>query len=297
VQTCLAQSLERVAVITEMKLNHGDIRIRAAGGNAFERPLPLQSLYPGTRIEVSEDALVTILFTREAKSLTIGARLSPYEITEPAETGARFLNRFASVASELFGTRESRKSTLLGTRGKTQPVVLVMPRNSKLLTDTLTFQWSGVKEGSASLKVHGLEGPLWRADNLAGRELTYPPTAPRLKPGIEYTWNIEEQGVASEKAWFSVLTPEELAGVEEKLAAVQNATGLSKSTQSLVKALLLASHELYHDARQELLQAIKSDPREPTLRFLLAEIYERTGLISLATEEFERTQRLLRKGG
>ena len=63
-----AQSQEAVAVITELKLNRGDVQIRPAGKKAVEKPAPLQSLYMGTQVVVSKDASVVILFTESIKN-------------------------------------------------------------------------------------------------------------------------------------------------------------------------------------------------------------------------------------
>jgi Tfp pilus assembly protein PilF len=46
------------------------------------------------------------------------------------------------------------------------------------------------------------------------------------------------------------------------------------------------SKDLFHDARETLTEAIAADSDEPTLHFLLGEIYEKTGLKSLAGAEY-----------
>ena len=51
-------------------------------------------------------------------------------------------------------------------------------------------------------------------------------------------------------------------------------------------AALLISNELYHDAREILTEAVKSDPDEPTLHFLLGDVYDKTGLKTLAADEY-----------
>ncbi|MBI3059509.1 MAG: hypothetical protein HYY81_09435 [Deltaproteobacteria bacterium] len=76
-----AQSQEAVAVITELKLNRGDVQIRLPGKKAPEKPAPLQSLYAGTQVVVSKDASVVILFTEGMKTVTIDeGRQAPSDV-------------------------------------------------------------------------------------------------------------------------------------------------------------------------------------------------------------------------
>jgi Tfp pilus assembly protein PilF len=44
-----------------------------------------------------------------------------------------------------------------------------------------------------------------------------------------------------------------------------------------------------------LTEAVKTDPDEPTLHFLLAEIYEKAGLKELAAEEYSESDFLLKQ--
>jgi len=44
-----------------------------------------------------------------------------------------------------------------------------------------------------------------------------------------------------------------------------------------------------------LTDAVNEDPDEPTLHFLLAEVYEKTGLKDLASEEYSESEFLLKK--
>ncbi|TMA11461.1 MAG: hypothetical protein E6J89_07620 [Deltaproteobacteria bacterium] len=59
--------------------------------------------------------------------------------------------------------------------------------------------------------------------------------------------------------------------------------------------VLLLSRELYYEAREILSDAVNSDPDEPTLHFLLGEVYEKTGLKSLAEDEYSEAEFLSKK--
>ena len=93
---------------------------------------------------------------------------------------------------------------------------------------------------------------------------------------------------------FSLLTTKEIQTIHEKLSALDTTEGLSKNSLSILKASFLISEELYHDARELLIEALNVDPQEPTLHFLLGEIYQNTGLENLAREEFTEADDLAR---
>ena len=57
-----------------------------------------------------------------------------------------------------------------------------------------------------------------------------------------------------------------------------------------MRASLLVQESLYYDARRELVTAIATDPDEPSLRLMLAQVYQRTGLTDLAAQEFDEAR-------
>lgn len=287
-----AQSQEAVAVITELKLNRGDIQIRLPGKMAPEKPAPLQSLYAGTQIAVSKDASAVILFTEGMKTVTLNEKNSPFEVKAPeAKTGSGGVKQ---VASFLLGKKKPPAYIPLATRGAMHPPTLLSPRTTKLLTDLPTLQWMGMERQPGTVRVYGPEGLLWEAKDIALTQIKYPSSAPRLKSGVEYSWAMEKKGFPPEKAHFKILTPEEAKKVQQQLIALEVTAGLSKTTLATLKTGLLISQELYHEAKEIVAEAIKNDPDEPTLHFLLGEIYDKTGLKNLATEEYSEAQFLLK---
>ena len=59
-----------------------------------------------------------------------------------------------------------------------------------------------------------------------------------------------------------------------------------------MRASVLFKERLYADARRELVAAVGSSPDEPTLHLVLGHIYDRTGLWSLASSEFDQAAAL-----
>ncbi len=290
-----AQTQEAVAVITELKLNRGDIQIRLPGKKAPEKPAVLQSLYPGTQIQASKDASVVILFTDGLRTVTIEEKNSPFEV-KPAEAKAGQVTAgVKQVASFLLGKKKPPSYVPLATRGGKHPPTLVSPRNTKLITDSPTLTWMGMERQTGTVRVYGPEGLLWAAEKIALTQIKYPSSAPRLKPGVEYSWALEKKGFPAEKAPFKIISPDEAKPVQEQLTSLHGAAGLSKTTLGILKSSLLVAHELFHEARETLAEAVSADPDEPTLHFLLGEIYEKTGLKSLAFEEYSEAEFLLKK--
>lgn len=289
-----AQSQEAVAVITELKPNRGEIQIRLAGKKTAEKPGPLQSLYVGTQVVATKDATAVILFTEGMKTVTVDERNSPFEI-KPADAKAGQAGAgVKQVASLLLGKKKPPAYVPLAVRGGKHPPTQISPRETKLMTDVPTFKWMGMEMQPGTLRVHGPEGLLWTAENIALTQIKYSPSAPRLKPNVEYSWSIEKKGFPVEKARFTIMAPEEAKLVQEQLKSLDAAAGLSKTTLVILKANFLLSRGLYYEAREILTEAASADPDEPAIHLLLGETYEKTGLKNLALEEYGEAQFLSR---
>ena len=284
---------DAVAVITEIKLNRGDVQVRFPAKKTWEKPGLLQSLYAGTQVQASKDATAVVLFTEGLKTVTVDEKNSPYEV-KPADAksgggGVR------EAAGALLAKKKAPAYVALAVRGGKRPPLLVAPRNTKLLTDSPIFQWMGMERQPGTVRVFGPQGVVWSAENISLTQIKYPASAPRLKPGVEYAWVIEKKGFSVDRVPFNILSPEDVKTVQQKLASLQDVAGVPKTTQAILKAGLLSSNDLYYDAREVLTDAVNSDPDEPTLHFLLAEVYEKTGLKDLASEEYSESEFLLKK--
>jgi len=284
---------DAIGVITEIKLNRGDVQIRLPGKN-WQKPALLQSLYAGTQIQASKDARAVVLYTEGMKTVTVDERNSPFEI-KAADAKSAAGGAMKEIANSLMGKKKPPSYVPLAVRGGKRPPVLLSPRNTKLMSDSPTLQWMGMERQPGNVRIYGPEGVLWSAENISLTQIKYPASAPRLKPGVEYAWAIEKKGTPAEKVRFQLVPPAEAKAVEGELASVQNSPGVPRTTAAILKAGLLTSRELYYDAREVLAEAVKADPDEPTLHFLLAEVYEKTGLKDLAAEEYSESDFLLKQ--
>lgn len=286
-----ARAEDVVGVITELKLNRGDVQVRLPGKN-WQKPALLQSLYAGTQLQATKDAAAVVLFTDGAKTVTVNEKNSPFEVKAGEAKGGAGVKE---IANALIGKKKPATYAALAVRGGKRPPVLLSPRNTKLMTESPTLQWMGMERQPGTVRVFGPEGVVWSAENVALTQIKYPASAPRLKPGVEYAWVIEKKDFPADKVRFKILAPAEVKAVENELASLQSAAGVSKTTEAVLKAGLFSARELYYDAREVLTEAVKKDPDEPTLHFLLGEVYEKTGLKDLAAEEYSESDFLLKQ--
>jgi hypothetical protein len=281
---------EAVAVITELKFNRGDIQLRMSSGAAPSKPAVLQSLYPGNAIQTTRDAVAVVFFTDGSGTVTVDEKNPSFEVRAGQAKGSPVGAKVREVAGLLVGKKKPPTYVALSVRGKAQPPTLLSPRNSKLLTDAPTFQWMGMDQQPGSVKVFGPQGMIWSADNINLTRIAYPASAPRLQPEVEYSWVIEKKGFSVNRVPFKLLAPAEVAAAKERMAELASVSAASKTTLAVLKANFLMSKELYHDAREVLTEAIAADADEPTLHFVLAELYDKIGLKNLAGEEYNEAE-------
>ena len=287
-----AAAQDAVAVITELKFNRGDIQLRVSGSAAPAKPAVLQSLYAGNVVLTTKDAVAVIFFTDGSRMVTVDEKNPSFEVRVSTAKGSVAGSGIKEVASLLVGKKKPPTYVALSVRGKAQPPTLLSPRNSKILSDSPTFHWMGMDQQPGTVKVFGPQGEIWSAQNINLTKIAYPATAPRLQADVEYGWSIEKKGVGASKTTFKLLGGLEAQAVKERLAELGAMAGASKTTLAVLKANLLMSKELFHDAREILTEAIGADSDEPTLHFVLGELYDKTGLKSLATEEYNEAEYL-----
>ena len=282
---------DAVGLITEIKLDRGDVQVRLPGKN-WQKPAPLQSVYAGTQIQASKDATAVVLYTEGMKSVTVDKKNSPFEVKPGPAKAAPGIKE---AAAALIGKQKPATYAALAVRGGSQPPVLVTPRNTKIMTAAPVFQWMGMERQPGTVHVYGPDGVLWSAENVSLTQMKYPASAPALKPGVEYAWTIEKQGTAFARVRFELLDAAGAKAVEEELASIKKAASVTPTTGAVLQAGLYAGRGLFYDARAVLMDAIKRDPDEPTLHFLLADVYEKTGLSNMAAEEYGESDFLLKQ--
>lgn len=292
----VAWAADPVAVITEIRLGKGEVRVKRAGEVIWKAPQPLLALRPGDQVRASDDGQAVLVFTGGRGSQTVSAANSPFTVQPPtAETGTeRARALLAGVTQFLMGQQRELTYQSLSVRAAVvpQPPRILSPRETRLLAGPVTFEWSGSDQLRYTVRVLGPRGVLWQQGNLVRQALGYLASAPALTPGVKYAWELEAPGHPVQRAEFEIVPAPEAARVQASLAVLEPGAlaGYSRNTVAVMRAGLLVQERLYHEALGELRAGIKADPDEPTLHLLLGQVYERIGLAELATREFEEAQ-------
>lgn len=287
---------EPVAVITEIRMGQGAVRVKPAGEEIGRAPLPLLALRAGDQVSAEGDARAVLVFTGGRGIQSVTAANSPFTVQAPG--GALIAERLQGVVNDvlqfLSGKRKELAYLSLSTRVIPDPsrILLLSPRETRLFPGPVAFEWTGSERLRYRVRVLGPQGLVWEQANLPRRALTYPATAPALSAGSAYAWELEPASQPAQRAAFELLPAAEAARVQSALALLQASAlpGYPRTTVALMRAGLLFREGLHAEARRELLSAIAADPDEPTLHLLLGQIYERIGLKELAEEEFREAQ-------
>lgn len=296
----LAQSAEPVAVLTEMKKGgqDGEVRIKLAGKDEWRAPQPLMSLGAGDEIRVKGAAAkATIVYTGGATQSITQAN-SPFKITAKAAsgTGKQVAGVFGGMAQFLMGKEKEPVYTQLSTRSLKKEadvqLVILSPRETRLLPNQLKFAWTGGPDtGKYTVRVIGPKGVQWVGEDLSAKQpVAYPDSAPKLQAGVRYRWEVRLVDALPERAQFEIVTDQEWNRIKGQLAEIKAAG--SPTTLTLARVSLLFQERLYQSALEELEAAITADKTEPNLQFMLGHVYDRMGLREQAATAFDVAQKL-----
>lgn len=294
------QARETAGVITEIKVGKGKAEVKPTGGDW--RPAgPLLALRAGDEVRATENASVVVLLSGGRGTVKIEAKNSPFVVTLPQAGEGKIQKAQTLVAGSLrflsSGPKESPKA-VLSTRAVAKPPVILTPRNSPVLPDSLAFEWLGNQFSRYTVRIVGPAGVVLERKGVAGGRFDYPADAPRLTPGIRYTLEVLSASHPPQATQFEVLDAGRAHAIRQELAALEEAFGPNAPANSLVvlRAGHLASAGLIHDARLLVTAALAKDPDEPTLHALLGNLYLKAGLDEHAAESFDEAQFLLTGG-
>jgi hypothetical protein len=294
------QGGETAGVVTEIKMSRGRVEVRPAGTEAWRPAGPLQALRAGDAIRTTEDASVVILLSGGRGSVRVEAANSPLMVPAP-DPGERKLEKVRALLeaslSFLAGAKEQSQA-VLATRAGVRPLVILTPRNGPVLPDSLIFEWYGVRRSDYTIRITGPSGVVFEQKDVSGVVFDYPPDAPRLAPGVRYTFQLLAAGYPPQEVWFELLDSSRAQAVRRNLRLVEQTLGPRLSPNSFValRVGILAREGLIHDARRTLTAALARDPDEPTLHLLLGNLYLKTGLPDLAAASYGEARFLLNRG-
>jgi hypothetical protein len=287
---------EVAAMVTEIHVGRGQVDIGSTDGDRWRPARPLLTLREGDTVVTTADAWAVVVLTGGRGTVRIDEATSPFVIPAPTagqgridksrmilETSLEFLS---TTRRELFGN--------LGSRGGVRPPVILAPRNGRMLPDSLVFEWRGSSSSRYGVRVLGPDGPVLERAEIAATRFEYPKDAPTLTPGVRYRFQLLPAWHPPQEVWFELVDPELARRVRQDLQDLDAVLPEPTTpTAAVLRTGLLAHHALLHDARLGLAAALARHPDEPTLHFLLGELYTRQGLSQEAAEAFAEARFLL----
>ncbi len=286
-----ARAADPVAVLTELRMERGQVQVKRAGESQWAVPQPLLALRPGDQLRAAGEGRAVLVFTGGRGVQSVSASNSPFTVEAPASGGSseKLRGVLGSVADFLVGKQKDLNYLPLSVRAVHPPRVLPLsPRDTRLVSAPVVFEWSGSDSLRYRIQVSGPQGLLWEGVNLPRKPLTYPASAPALSPGVRYSWQVQAAGQPAQRTEFEILAPDDAARAREAMDLITPVAlpGSSRSSVAVMRAGWLFQQQLYADSRRELIVALAADPDEPTLHVLLGQVYERIGLGEMATREF-----------
>jgi hypothetical protein len=288
---------EVAGMITEIHVGRGRVEVGSAGGERWRPATPLLTLRDGDTVATTADAWVVVVLAGGRSAVRIDEATSPFVVTAAPSGRGRLhkglkiletsLDFLATTPREVFGN--------LGSRGGVRPPVILTPRNGRVLPDSVVFEWRGSRSSRYGVRIVGPDGPVLERADLAATRFEYPSDAPALIPGIRYRFQLLPAWHPPQEVWFEVVDPALARAIQQDLRDLGAAlpAEASAATAAVLKTGLLAHHGLLHDARLGVAAALGRHPDEPTLHFLLGEVYTRQGLTQEAAEAFAEARFLL----
>jgi len=296
---------EVAGMITEIHLGEGRAEVRSAEAELWRPATPLLTLRAGDTVTTTQDAWVVIVLTGGRGSVRVHEANAPFSVTTapvvepgPLSKGLRILEASFNFLS---ATPKELPLGILGTRSGMKPPAILTPRNGPVLPDSLVFEWRGGRSSPVTVRIVGPGGLVLERTNLAAARFEYPRTAPPLLAGVRYRFQVQPASLSpAQEVWFELVNPTDAQTIRRELHELDEALAAAPPpppTLAELRAGLLASRGLLHDARLALTEEIVRHPDEPTLHFLLGDLYLRQGLPEEATESFTEAKALMSGAG
>jgi hypothetical protein len=286
-------------MITEIHVGRGQVEVRSAESERWRAATPLLTLKGGDAVSTTEDAWVVIVLAAGRGSARVDEATSPFTVPAPPAGRSRLHKglRILEASFDFLATTTPSDLTFgpLGTRAGLKPPVILTPHNGLVLPDSLIFEWRGSQSSAYVIRISGPDGLVFERTNLAATRFQYPRNAPPLAAGVRYRFQLLPPWSPPQDAWFALVDPDRAQTIRHELHDLEDAFAPALSPASLVtlRAGFLAGNGLLHDARLGLVEELARQPDEPTLHFLLGNLYARQGLGEEAMESFAEAMFLM----
>jgi hypothetical protein len=286
-------------MVTEIHPGEGQVEVRSAETERWRPATPLLTLREGDTVNTTQDAWAIVVLTGGRGTVRVDEANTPFSVTAPPMDTSRLRKGLKILeASFHFLATTPRELPLgtLGTRAGMKPPAILTPRNGLVLPDSVIFEWRGSRSSLVTIRIVGPDGLVLERTKLAGARFQYPRSAPPLLAGVRYGFQLLPAWSTPQEVWFELVDPIEARAIRRDLQDLEEALVAAPpppSTLAALRAGVLAGHGLLHDARLGLAEEIARHPDEPTLHFLLGDLYARQGLSEEATESFEEARILM----
>lgn len=281
-----------IAYVTEIHrgAGKGEVLVRRASESAWKAPQPLLALRAGDQITVSADARVVVLY-HGAGTVAVSVQTSPYTV-QASTTPAAGRSQMTAALTEFFLGKQAPPAFKGAVTRGAATTTIVSPRHTRLFPGPPVFEWDGGAGRSHTVRVIGEPGVLWEKANVIASPLAYPSTAPALRPGVRYAWELESLGQPPQRTEFEVMTDADAVRIGDALSALDRTVQATSApgTVTVMRTAIFFDEGLFADARRELEAAERKNPDDPTLPFLLSHVYEHIGLTARARQALQRAQ-------
>ena len=182
-----------------------------------------------------------------------------------------------------------------GSRGIGGTTTLLAPRIGRTFTAHPTFHWShSTQAHNFIFQLCDESGAVLYKAHVDGLEYRYPETAPELRPGVMYRWNVRPEvgllGGSSETFRFVRVTESEIKEITDALQLVPSQEHQEQRAQ------ILADHRVWFDAVAAYTDLITKNPEDPELHEKRGTIYDQLpGTRALGEEDFAVAEQLRSK--
>lgn len=192
--TAPAVAEESLALLAELKIGQGRVEVRRAATGQWQPAGPLLSLAHRNTVRATGLASAVLVFSDGRGALRVTAANSPMIVEAKAGSESKLAKALALLQESLGFLKALRKSETsfvpLGTRAAPDALLLVSPKETRVLPGELTFEWRGASRSWYTVRVLGPSGVIFERLNLPRPLFTYPPDGPLLSAGVRHTWQV-----------------------------------------------------------------------------------------------------------
>jgi hypothetical protein len=268
---------EGLNYISQLK---GKIQIKRLGWTTYQQANFGDLLTAGDLIRVDKGALATVV----CSNLTVWSVPAGRETL--LEVGCK-----GSGHSVLFRQDQKTGPTRAG-ENLSMPY-LISPRNTALLGRRPVLRWNNINAAPYQVMVSGDEVE-WSA-TVSQSQVVFPGDQQAIKPGFRYRVTVVaqdgKQTAQDDPVSFTFLDEQHVQQVQQEVQQIKQLT-LEPAAQMFALALLYQHHNLKAEAIDLLEESSRKGIQTTTTAKLLGELYQQSGLLRLAKDQYLKALQL-----